>query len=273
MNCGMPWGRRDMPLLLVMAILLCLPPEAALARAGVVPEVAAAAGVLGVLVVAGQWILAILLLPVGIYFTIRLQRKLKAKKREAVAVLTRIEDTDPVWSEEHLLERVRELYEMIQDAWSQGDIEAVRPLFTEAGFKRFERQMERLKRRNLRNIIDDIVLKEVSVVEVKDYKDDSRDSIWVLFEGSMLDYYENDADGKVVDGDKKGSKSFSDLWRFKRGPDGDWIVDEMQPECEEEMVEKLHSFTELDQPIGEGRPEAHASGKAGTTSRPAAGAK
>lgn len=234
--------------LIVSAVVACLAsPMLAWARAGVEPdyELAAAGGLLGFLIMAWKTILGIVMLPFSLYASFKLYCYIRARKKEAKKVLASIEHTDPIWQKEALLERVRDVYERVQEAWSEGNLEPVRELFTDKGYERIERKLRRMKSRGFRNVVENIDLDEVSVVEVKDFKDDAKDSIWVLIKGEALDYYIREKDG-LVQGDDEHRDSFTDLWRFVRGPDNQWVVAEMRPDPGPDAIQRLHSFTELE---------------------------
>lgn len=131
---------------------------------------------------------------------------LSARLRE---LLTRHPDFDP----SAFRDRVEQIYFELQQAWSDGRWEAIRPWVTDLLFQSLRFWMERYTRHGLQNRLTDIELHEVEIVKVS--VDAWYEAITVRIWGSMKDSVV-DASGRVVGGNARVAREFSEYWTFLR---------------------------------------------------------
>lgn len=109
--------------------------------------------------------------------------------------------------------RVAEVYARLQTAWSAGKWEDARPYVTDFMFQSLRFWIERYTRHGLRNQLTDVEL--ARVVPVKIEVDAWYEAITVRIWGSMKDSIV-DRSGKVVGGNAKEARQFSEYWTFLR---------------------------------------------------------
>ena len=117
-------------------------------------------------------------------------------------------------------QRVSLVYHRLQSAWSDATWELARPYVTDAQFQSLRYWMDRYKKHGLANRLVDVELERVTVVKVD--TDAWYESITVRIWGSMKDYVEEVSTGRVVGGNQRKARRFSEYWTFLRagGTDG-----------------------------------------------------
>lgn len=136
------------------------------------------------------------------------------------AEVRRLLGRHPDLSMEAFSQRVSLVYHRLQLAWSDGEWSTARPYVTDAQFQSLRFWMDRYRKHGLANKLDDVELLRVSVVKVD--VDAWYEAITVRIWGSMRDHVVELASGKVVGGNAKTARRFSEYWTFLRaaGTDG-----------------------------------------------------
>jgi len=110
-------------------------------------------------------------------------------------------------------ERVVTEFVRIQQAWSAGDLAALRPLETDFLYQQHRYWLERYRKEGLRNRISAVRVAEV--VPVKVSMDAFVEAITVRVYAAVKDWTE-DAKGSVVGGSRERDRVFSEYWTFVR---------------------------------------------------------
>jgi predicted lipid-binding transport protein (Tim44 family) len=124
-----------------------------------------------------------------------------------------IKNRDPQFSEPVFLDQARTAFTAIQDAWEKRSIDGVRVYLTDDTAKRFAIQVEEMRARGERNILDQLVIDEARVV--KGGCGGGADSVTVRFGAHMVDYVVDEKSGRLVDGSMQ-PRPFVELWTFVR---------------------------------------------------------
>lgn len=143
------------------------------------------------------------------------RRRVKKKAKESEALLDQLDDMDPIWDEKHICNRVEEIYYHVQEAWTNSDIEGLKPYLTNHLYEQWKMRLNWMELRHEHNVLKNIKLLRSAVVGVQDYKDDEQDCCWLYIEGNMVDYTVDTETKLVVDGNKKKS-SFVEYWKLQR---------------------------------------------------------
>ena len=123
------------------------------------------------------------------------------------AMTRRNPDFDPARFREH----VRHVFHSLQKAWSEMRWEEARPFETDRLFQSHRFWIERYRAQGLRNKLDDITIDRLVVARVE--RDAWFEIITVRIYASMLDCVV-DGDGKVVGGNPRVHRKFSEYWTF-----------------------------------------------------------
>lgn len=215
--------------LAVMTLALLFLPEEAMARAG--GGRSRGGGILGLIL----WPVILVYSGVITYYAAR-------KNKQAKALLRKIAAKDPMWEIDHIKGRIEQAYFKVQEAWRERDQDIAKEYMSERLYNRHKLQTDDMLRRGVKNIMESINLAEATIVEVLDYRDDSKDAFWALIKGSMIDYMILEQSGTVIDGDKD-SHAFSELWRFKRERHG-WVLDEIDQDVSVSDLRGFNPFSE-----------------------------
>ncbi|MCA9493160.1 MAG: Tim44 domain-containing protein [Myxococcales bacterium] len=110
-------------------------------------------------------------------------------------------------------ERVRTIYRELQSAWSEARWERARPFCTDRVFQNLRFWMDGYAKKGVRNELADVQLHQLRIVKVE--VDRWHLSISLRLWGSMIDTIV-DREGKVVGGNAKVARGFSEVWTFVR---------------------------------------------------------
>lgn len=109
--------------------------------------------------------------------------------------------------------RAREIFVALQDAWSEGRWERARPHESDALFQVHRFWIERYRRFGLRNRVASVVVSRTELAKIA--LDAFYESVTLRIFASALDWTE-DAEGRVVAGDRTRARTFSEYWTFLR---------------------------------------------------------
>ncbi len=112
--------------------------------------------------------------------------------------------------------RARELFMMLQQAWSDDRMDDVRAWVIDDLWQQFRFYADPYRRDGLRNVLENI---ELTKLEITDASTDAwYESVSLRLTASMIDTVRDRA-GNVVAGDAKTPRRFSEVWTFLRSPD------------------------------------------------------
>lgn len=218
-------------LLLALTIMALIPPDV-WARAG-------GGGGRG-----GGGILALILYPFFLIYSAIATYIACKKNKECKDLVDRLSRKDPGWNMNNIKGQVETAYFKVQQAWTERNQDLARDYVSDRLYNLHKSQTDAMIREHRQNVLERINLKSAKVVQVADYRDDSKDALWVLIEGSMIDYMVDDRSGNKLSGDSNKPESFSELWKFIRGAKGNWVLDEIDQNAGITHLQALHSFTE-----------------------------
>lgn len=102
----------------------------------------------------------------------------------------------------------------MQNAWTDKDIEPLRPYFTDAIFAQMERQLNAYKVKGYTNYVERIAVLSVTTRGVK--QSGGEDHIYVELQTRIVDYTLEDAIGNLVSGNKAREKFMTYEWDVSR---------------------------------------------------------
>ncbi|MCX7914044.1 MAG: Tim44-like domain-containing protein [Thermodesulfovibrionales bacterium] len=115
-------------------------------------------------------------------------------------------------------------FKLIQDAWTKNDLSSVRNLITDRMYNYLENQLEELKSKGLRNIVEILYFQGVNIVDVEE-EDDHKVvivEIRALLRDYTVDRYDN-----VVEGSKDTPVEIREYWAFV-GKALEWKLDDIK---------------------------------------------
>jgi hypothetical protein len=199
----------------IILMILCVPYDA-LARAG-------GAGAGG----HSSSLLGLILAPFFIIYSGILLMRLRHKNKQCRRLLSEISQNDSFWDADQLRTYAEEAFFKLQEAWSKRDQEIARPYMTDRLFSKHKSQTDMMIQNNEKNILSNIDIRDMEIISVEDYEDNDKDSFWMFFCGSMIDYVINDKSSQVLRGSQEKAESFKEAWRFIRHSNV-WKVDEIK---------------------------------------------
>ena len=124
---------------------------------------------------------------------------------------------------------VKRNYFIIQDAWSNKNLEILKDYLTPQLFEAWQTKMNWYEFQGKRNELTNIKLIKQHVVNVYDSENDDEDYFWVYIEGMMDDLTIDDQNQVIESYDGV----FVEYWKFKRSKDR-ILLDEIRQQDEYE---------------------------------------
>ena len=126
--------------------------------------------------------------------------------------LKKIKEKDPYFNEQVFKDTASTAFFKLQEAWERQDLSIMRPYVTDSILQRFANQINDLKSRGEKNILENIVIGHIEITDIK--SDANFDYITVRIDASAIDYTVN-GQGSIIRGDKI-PRGFSEFWTFLR---------------------------------------------------------
>lgn len=161
--------------------------------------------------------------------------KLLKAKRHSKQLMNLLDNRDDTWKYDTIQKQVKAAYFAIQKAWTKQDMSIAKDFMEEDLYENFRMKLEWMQIRNQRNILKKISLLEAIPVSVYDDKDDTKDYIWYLIKGSMIDYIIDINTNQIVEGKNRKDK-FIEYWKFVRQEEGKWILAQILQEDEKDKI-------------------------------------
>lgn len=140
------------------------------------------------------------------------------------AGITEIRIADPSFSPSEFLEGARAAFEMIVQAYADGDREALRNLLNDEVYDDFAAALQDREQAGETLDFTLIGLKDATIIDAR--MDGRMAFVTILFESEQVNVV-NDKDGKVISGDPNRIEQVSDVWTFARNTkarDPNWTL-------------------------------------------------
>jgi predicted lipid-binding transport protein (Tim44 family) len=165
----------------------------------------------------------------GIACSATIPRLVIARKgNESRVLLEKLRERDPIWDPDSIERRVDHVFYNVQEAWMERDQDIARDCGSDRLYAKHKAETDRMLADHRTNVLESITLDKITVVEVEDSGDESRDHLWAMLKGSMYDYTVDDRTETLLSGSNTSAERFSELWKFVRGAN-DWVLDEIVP--------------------------------------------
>ena len=114
--------------------------------------------------------------------------------------------------------RAEETYFAAQSAWTERKPEIARPYESENIFQMHQYWISEYLKQGMINVLKNVSLHKIEAVKLD--QDEFFESMTVRMYGSMIDYTIYEADQKIVAGDTRNPREFTEYWTFIRSADG-----------------------------------------------------
>ncbi len=153
-----------------------------------------------------------LLYPVVLVYCAYVNYKINKKKKKIQASLLQMAAREPEWNEQKLLDFTRDCFLETQLAWGQQDLEKLSKILHPQLLVLWKAQIENFKRYGERDVLEEPSVKDLRIVDVKNFADDERDEFTVCIDASGRDMKYRGS--QIVQGGKL--ESFREFWTFER---------------------------------------------------------
>lgn len=125
-----------------------------------------------------------------------------------------IQKHDPNFQLEQFLTYAKEVFMEVNVAWTKKDWKPIRPIESDRLFNVHNKQLQEYIDNGTTNHIERIAIQDISVEGYS--QKDGMEYIYVVLEARHIDYIEEDATGKILEGDKKTLWDMCYRMRFAR---------------------------------------------------------
>ncbi len=128
------------------------------------------------------------------------------------------------------LERAKVIFFALQNGWTNQAWDTLRPYETESVFQSHRFWMDEYKKQGLRNVLTGVTLHEIELVKAS--SDAAYEVLTCRMHASMRDSTVNVKTGKLVGGNPKANRDFTEYWTFLRRPGAKGADDDAKcPSC------------------------------------------
>lgn len=146
-----------------------------------------------------------------------------------------LDNKDITWKYKTIEKRVIETFYIVQEAWTNNDMEKAKDYMAKDLYESFKIKLEWMDINNRRNVLKKIKLVNLKPVSVYDDKDDKKDLIWFYIKGKMIDYTIDTNTRNITNGNTK-NRSFVEFWKFVKNNDNVWVLSEIIQEDESSKI-------------------------------------
>jgi hypothetical protein len=161
--------------------------------------------------------------------------RVKAKAERVRSLLAEITRSDSGMECSGLLAMARETFLKLQQCWTQQDYSEMASVMSEALFKEHLEKLRLQAFAGERNVLEQIIIREMEVIFVRHMVALERCQVAVLFEVSMVDYYARKESGAFLRGSRTPT-TFQEVWWFARWGGG-WKLDKIEQTDESSALE------------------------------------
>lgn len=166
----------------------------------------------------GGGILAIILAPFFMIYAWHVNKKLREKNARVERVLAEISATDKRWDETLLVNKARQSFFMLQQAWSEQDLVTMKKLLHPSLYPSWESQINAQIANHQVDTMSNVSIKSIMIVDARNYLDDERDCFTVCIDAAADDH--TLTNGIVT---KKDDGDFREFWTFE-WHNNDWLL-------------------------------------------------
>ena len=111
--------------------------------------------------------------------------RFRKKNKEAEGLTEQIKHYDKAWDPEDIKNHVTGTFYKFYEAKKQQNIDIAKDYISEPLYRSEKSQIHRVKSRNHKNIIQSATLKDLKIMGIGDYRENSKDYFWAYINGSM----------------------------------------------------------------------------------------
>lgn len=130
------------------------------------------------------------------------------------AFARRIQEFDPLFSEEKILSWTKNLFVKLQNAWTARDWEPMRPFETEELFEQHKAQVQGYINTNRINVMDRIAVNYACIYSFR--KESNKDILEIALKSTMKDYIINEKTKEVLEGNPNQDRTTVYKLTFER---------------------------------------------------------
>jgi len=168
-----------------------------------------------------------------------------------------IKAADPGFNEEQFLDRCQLAFRQVQQAWIDRNADEGRAYMSTGLYTTWSMQIQQMIAAHKHDVMEDLFVQHMSIMSAT--HDANFDTIRVRVDASCKDYEVDDNSGKVLFGDNKHDKPFTEMWTFQRSAGAKTLIsggvtDKKCPNCGAPLsINQSGSCTYCNAPVTSGK--------------------
>lgn len=207
----------------VGTVLLLLIADSCFARAGGGGgDGLALTGAGGILMI----ILGVILAPFFLVYSIIVTIKLNKRRKKVKELVAELAKEDKLWNYRNMMATVEQTFFKVQQAWMERDQDLAKEVMSDRIYQKHKLQTDDMIANGTKNVLRKINMKEIMIIHVADYNDNTADTFSVFIKGSMIDYHIDVNTNALISGSMYDPDEFREIWTFIREKNS-WLLDEI----------------------------------------------
>ena len=188
-------------------------------------------------------ILAFILAPFFIIYSIIVSIKLTHRNNKVQDLTAELEKGDKIWNHRNMMATVEQVFFKVQKAWMERNQDLAMDVMSERIYQKHKLQTDEMIANGTKNVLAKMNLEAIMIISISDYIDNSQDTFSVFLKGSMIDYTIDDKTNAVISGDNSKPETFKEIWTFIRDRQK-WILDEIDQDVSMGDIDRSKAFSE-----------------------------
>jgi predicted lipid-binding transport protein (Tim44 family) len=144
----------------------------------------------------------------------------------AGAKLSHLVQKDIIWDHGSMVEQVKMVYYKLKRIKNNGTADDVKKYLTLTCFEKLKKELDDLETNGKKWVIKNLVIKEASVIEVSQGKNNKPDCFTALLKVMGVEFIADKGEAKELINYSDRVRNFSEQWSFVRQGDW-WVLDRM----------------------------------------------
>lgn len=148
------------------------------------------------------------------------------KSNKSKKILEKANSYDSLWNLIEMKNHTFNVFCKMQVAWENRMLGNVKPLISKGLYEELDNKIKVLRHENKKNILENIIVNQITFISCIDFKDNSKDSYIAQIDGTMIDYIVNDRNNLILENNSKEATGFTDHYQFIR-IENKWILNQI----------------------------------------------
>lgn len=148
------------------------------------------------------------------------------KQNKSNRIIEKAVQQDEIWNLVEIKKHTFDVFCKMQKSWENRMLGSVKSLITTDLYNELDEKIRILRLENKKNILENIVINQITLISCIDFKDNSKDEYTAQIDGEMIDYTIDDKGKAIIENENKVTAGFTDSYQFVR-MNNKWILNKI----------------------------------------------